>query len=83
MVAQVADGDAHQLGLEGTGRLFYLVQVVVISKHQIQHFHGMTGRVQMPGNIGKANGQWLGIHAAIELLVTVRGNQQDAHYSLL
>jgi hypothetical protein len=37
----------------------------------------------MPGNIGKADGQWLGIHAAIELLVTVRGNQQDAHNSLL
>ena len=43
----------------------------------------MTGWVQMPGDIGQTDGQWLSIHAAIELFVTVRGNQQDAHNPLL
>ena len=79
VVAQIADGNAHQVGVEIAGYALHLVQVVIAGKHQVNHLDAMAGAVNVAGHIGQPDGDGLGAHPAHHAVVAVGGNQQDTH----
>jgi len=82
MVAEVTDGHSNHLRLEFLNRGFNFNQMV-FGKHQVEHLDLMALVVQVPGDVGKANRHRLGVHSALKSVVTVGGDQKDAHSVLL
>ena len=79
MIAEVADGNTDQFGIEFPHRLLHLIQVVLAGKHQVNQLDLVAGPVDVSGHVGQADGDRLGAHAAHDAVVAVSGYQQDAH----
>ena len=81
VIAEVPQRNAGQVRLKFAHRLPHFGGVVV-GEHQIQHPDFVAGGVQMAGDVGQADGQGLGVHPAVQPVMAVGGNQQDAHREL-
>jgi len=82
VVAEVTDGHSNHLRPEFLYRGFNFSQMV-FGKHQVEHLDLMALVVQVPGDVGKPYRHRLGVHSALQSVVTVGGDQKDAHSVLL